>query len=735
MRWTNYSILSLLGATLALGGCSCGEDPPAKVTTCADLTCLDHQLCQEASGATPATCAPACEAGFAWNGSACEASATATCAPSPAAGSIAMRCELEHRTCDETTAGMATCTTCLDGYVEVGGACEARVTCTELMCSSQNRACEPQPNARCTTCLDGFIEDGVACRAPRTCADTECPSGQTCIEGAAGMDATCVAGSCPEGQVPRASGGGCVRCTVSCEGRAGGTGRVYPDVATLADTCICESQPGWFWDDGAFGGGDLRPCDEDGDGWVRVTARRAIERTADVAIRNNARCSLREIDRVLLENDDGVSREVALQATLELYEPERLDDPELLQDALDQGTLPAFPGRPLRADELNTLTKACVWKSDAQQQADFNQNGLEDVDEGHRDPRLADPTNPLVPLYDFSYFIEINRGWFEPAARAGDPGRYVISEKRRSATEPDEGRKLQLAPAPEDGGDHWRTCERQRDAAFEPAAPGFDFAEHDAPSWSGMGHHSQFRCLRIVTTASGAPHEATPDELTTAWTLNACTASGVSPPVAGAVAENPRDPVLTCTVPTTPDPRTTATAPVMLAVSKYVPYDDAFNTFGQPTYVRGCVNACAEHPDFCPGWSPDPLTNTAQCVGRTRDFGALYCGCGRGFAGPSCELACPGDLEAPASDGVGHLFTADLELAPRSGVWMCGSVTAGGGELTSDPQTSTTTWTLRGEIPAASTIPTDDLCAAAAADAGVGGGDAGCTWRVRSGAP
>lgn len=715
-----YSLRSaawgVLLAALALSGCSCGEEP---VATCAELTCTPHQLC--ASGPPPA-CQPACEAGYTWNGAACAQSDAATCRALPAPNSIRMRCEMENRDCLETTADRAVCGACAAGYVEVAGACVARVTCSELRCSAQNRQCEAGPVSSCTSCLEGFVEDGAACRAPLTCQDVSCMPGQTCVM-TPGMDATCRMGGCAEGEVPRASGGGCVRCFLDCSGRPGGTGQLYSEAATLADTCVCETQPGWFWDEGAGGGGDIRPCDEDDDGWVRVTAKRAADRVADRAISQNARCQTRSIARLRLENDEAQSRVVELPTPVALYEPERLDDPELLADAVAQGVVPLMLGRAPRAEELNTLTKACVWKATPEQQADFNQNGVEDVDEAHLDPRLDDPNDPLSPLYDYAYFVELSRGTYEAGATASEPGVYVIAEKRRDRGEADLGLRLPLAPGARDGGGHWQSCERRRDAGYVAGQPGYDFGAHDAPDeWNGMGHSSQFRCVRVVPSPTGRSNEVGFDQVGSEWTLNACTAGGSHPPLSG-LLPNPSDVAVTCAESLVPDPRTSTTAPVLFAVSKYLPYSDRFSAEALPSYLRGCINECAVHADRCPGY--DPVLFAAQCVGDHDDFGLLGCGCGRGFAGPSCELSCPGDL-ATVTNGVGLLFTSPtLGLVPRTGTWMCGSATLGGGVAAARIPTTTSSWTLRGEIPLQQ-VPTTELCAL---------GANGCDLRVRAGTP
>lgn len=712
------TLLAVLWALALADGCG-SSDPK----TCADLTCSPRQICQEGE---PPECIAACEIGFAWNGSRCVESVVATCRPLPADGSILLRCEMEQRACLEAQPGQAVCGSCKAGFVEVGGACVARQTCDELACSRQNRQCEANPNAACTTCLQGFVEDGGACREPKTCNDVTCMPGFSCTQ-TPGFDAECRMGGCAANEVPRASGQGCVRCFLDCAGRPGATGRVFPGAATLADTCVCETQPGWFWDEGAFGGGDVRPCDEDGDGWVRVTAKRALDRTDDRAVRDNARCDVRSITTVRLVSDEGGTRDVALSRPAQLFEAERIDDPELLADAVAQGSFAQPEGRPFRAEELNTLTKACVWKATNEQRADFNQNNVEDPDEAHDDPRLDDPNDPLSPLYDFAYFVELNRGWYEAPATGAAAGTYVIQERARAQAPVDPTLALPLAVAMSDGGEFWRQCSRLRDAAYREGTPGHDFARFTTGgTFTGMGHASQFRCLRVVSQPTGRAHEATPEQIAAEWTVSRCVPGETRGPAAAVDATNPSEPAFTCTLSATPEPRTSTTAPVLLAAAKYLPYDDEFNIVaGRPTYVRGCVNECRERPFLCPGY--DPIDAGAQCVGAPRDFGRLQCGCGRGFAGPGCELACPGDLGS-AVDGVGSLFTSpSFEAAPRQGIWMCGASTSGGSApLVGQVAGSTRTWGLVGDIGTPATVPTTEACAP--------DGSGGCTYRLRGSA-
>jgi hypothetical protein len=437
---------------------------------------------------------------------------------------------------------------------------------------------------------------------------------------------------------------------------------------------------------------------------VRINAQKPLDNQQDLALRSQARCEVRRIDRFVLENDFAEQREIALPAPLALYEPERSDDQRLIDDAVALGRLATYGGRTFLAEELNSLTKACVWKTRPEQSADFNDNGVEDVDEGHDDPALDDPIDPLSPFADFAYFIETHRGWFEPPG-ANLHGSYRIREKSRLAAEPDPAQRLALGYPPSAGGDHWRRCDRFPDSSYVAGRPGFDFAQYDDPQrWRGMGHHSQFRCLRLVGATSGRSNEVTRGEAAAEWVIQRCLPAGGSnpaPDLPGLSGGNPSDPQLGCQdvlAADLPDPQTSSTAPIFMAAARYLPHDDDFTSFGRPDYVRGCVNECATYPFRCPGYEPLASANTAQCVGDLDDFGRLSCGCGKSFAGAGCQIACPGDLTAGTT---GELFTsADLDLAPRTGWWLCGrgALSVGGPQLQTTG--STLGLSLRGEIPA-----------------------------------
>ncbi|MFO0726360.1 MAG: hypothetical protein U1E65_21420 [Myxococcota bacterium] len=634
----------------------------------------------------------------------------ATCLPAPAAGSILSTCEAGNRACVTESSTAAHCGACKPTFTEVGGQCQASMDCATLNCGAQHRDCDPNPNGHCTACSMGFVEEAGACRAAKTCADLTCDPGKTCVANPNG-DAECRAlAVCGQNQAPKADGSGCVTCQINCGARLGGTGMIYSTVTTLGDLCICETQPGFFWDDGAPGGGDIRPCDRDRDGWVRDTARKYID-GQDVALHENARCTVRTIDKFRLVNDALQSLDVTLPTPKALYEPERNDDQGLLDDEVVQGHLPRY-GRNLKAEELNALTKACVNRRTREEHADFNLNNVEDVDEGHDDPAFMDtPGNPQGSFSNFAYFIEAYRGWYEAPANGELYGAYVIREKSRSTSEPDPGLLLPLVQDPAEGDEYWRLCVRARDPDYMPAKAGFDFAKYTTVTSStvfGFGHHSQFRCLRVVSQASANPQEVTVTAAQEQWTLNQCEAQATHAPVGNGL--NPSDPELVCQrLMAIPDPRTSTTPPVVWGIARYLPEDDSFNQYSaghaprgkQPAYTRGCINECARFPFNCPGYDPDPTANRAVCTGLVNGFGRLACGCAKGAGGTQCEIGCAGDLSSGAD---GYLFTPmDYDPVSREGYWLCGHPST----TVEDPTDGN--YTVRGEVPSAVT-PSAPLC-------------------------
>ncbi|HEY3444906.1 MAG TPA: hypothetical protein VGK67_01030 [Myxococcales bacterium] len=729
---------------------------------CQETTCKAHQACTPATGTAAAQCAAACTDGYAWDGAAlvcvapgCEQlgcasknrecvgdagarscagclqgyaeDATsqecvtwATCDATPPQASIAADCAAKFRLCLENFPGQAACTDCLDGHVEVNGLCETKVTCAEVGCAAYDRLCEELPNAHCTTCVAGYLEDPASknCRKPLKCKDLPaCPSGQICFESNNGGDAACRSASdCGADSAPT-EGGACAPCPRDCASREGGVGP-YLARATKFDTCICETKPGYFWDPGNYGG--IRACDADRDGWVKVQAW-AVLVGDDEVLKTNARCEVRVVDRIVLHNLAGQARTVALTTALSLYESQRNDEQSLLDDAYHSSPakLPQYPGGALKVEELNSLTKYCTPATALGQSVDFNDNGKDDVDEWQKDPSLVDASDPIKAFSDYSYFAELNRGWYEGPAAGQSAGSYHIAEKSRASNALDGQRvELHYGPLPA-GKDYWRSCDLKRDSAWRSdlsKEAGMDFGQFATPvepqtgddlaglpEWTGMNLSSQFKCLKIV--ASVDPATALPNEITKAdaeanYKINTCPRTGVWGPdtlPTGAAAANPSEPSLSCTVvATVTDPGLSPNGPpVYLAAANYQPYRDQFNALSGE-YVRGCVNECREHPGADPAWGKagcpgyaEGMFNRAQCVGDTTNFGKLVCGCGMSFLGSSCEQGCP----------AANLMSNYTGLAPRKGTWLCGRTTLSQGVTLKEPTGATTTYKLLAEVP------------------------------------
>ncbi|TVR04891.1 MAG: hypothetical protein EA398_00935 [Deltaproteobacteria bacterium] len=125
-------------------------------------------------------------------------------------------CEDLRRACiDSDGAADARCGDCLDGFVEVGGACiedePSALGCSELepACADSGRTCVEGvdgEDASCGACLDGHVSEGSACRLLLTCSMAECAQeNRTCDERGPTEDAVCggclpsfelVAGAC-----------------------------------------------------------------------------------------------------------------------------------------------------------------------------------------------------------------------------------------------------------------------------------------------------------------------------------------------------------------------------------------------------------------------------------------------------------------------------------------------------------------------------------------------------------
>ncbi len=538
------------------------------VVTCDGLNCAqDNRDCIPNTDDADATCG-GCTMGFRENNGVCEPEPQANCQPG-AELSILVQCNEQSRLCVENDNG-AECGGCVEGFAEDPNTqqCTRRL-CIDINCAELGRECDGEPLAECGGCREGLIPVDAnnpqsACRETTTCNDITCEDGQFCVE-RDGQDAQCSTWPCLDvnndpdlNQAYSDFAGGCVDCGLVC-GARGETGRIWPFTLDRSNRCVCETEPGFFVDEaGAF---VARPCDDDNDGWVRESARNAVE-SQDQTLRVNARCDVREVDRFVLQNEfrqtldvklcvEGIVGSFACEADADcevgrcnegscdciepspvaLYETVRNDDQGEL-DTANNVDAPAYlgpgvRGRRLLAGEVNPLTRACISAT-----GDYNDNNVADITE-YQGMALENATPEEQIFMTFAHFIEIHEGGYERLL--GDEfGRYVIKERSRCEQETFPVQYDEVA------GDYWRSCTRNRDADFDRlgdnALIGYDFAHWSCPEgaetcdfppppivtgavdeipnhgiceegvvlppvdgvWRGMNHHSQFKCVQVV---------------------------------------------------------------------------------------------------------------------------------------------------------------------------------------------------------------------------------------------
>ena len=356
-----------------------------------------------------------------------------------AAGSLACVCERDGG-CDESlTCINGGCRPCEDGrlgcecdladdgdrdhclapyWCKAGRCVDDLRSCVDLEaeCLEQGRRCEGEPRAQCTTCKSPeFVSDGLGgCEPASEVCPEVCPGDTFCLSLSQETAPSCVPAPCGDAAAWHPRLEECVPCGGACPDDATTTGRLWP-TTTNDGLCVCETRPGHYFD-AAYNALAARPCDEDGDGWVRNTARAFVD-SGDAALRENARCDVLSIDRVVLRNELGQERQLlgaddptlGFRDQLDLYEPVVLDSAAAVDD--DEISRPAYGARAFSPAELNPLTKAC-----ATELADFNANGVPDVQENALS--VVDE-QWLRPFAQLSYFAELHRGWVAPAAAAG----------------------------------------------------------------------------------------------------------------------------------------------------------------------------------------------------------------------------------------------------------------------------------------------------------------------------
>lgn len=414
-------------------------------------------------------------------------------------------------------------------------------------------------------------------------------------------------GSCGDNQAwnPYLPTPACVDCSRPCN-LPGETGHPHPTTA-LNGACVCETLPGYYFS--LSGAGLASPCDEDGDGWVSLSARPNIL-SPDPAIAATAKCDLRTIDRVVLVSEGGsasTGTTILLADTdlgvtsLDLYEENKRDNQGLLDD---DNNAPAYGQTALRASEVNSLTKICVSAV-----GDYNANGVPDIEEHDTHAVSTQPgwqpdvTSLFQAYARFGYFVELHRGWYENGA-------YYIQEKQRG---PSAGIDWKLPITYAGDATFWNQCDRRTDSAFDPDAPaiGMDFARYNgAPHDATMFHHSQFKCVQVVAADQASePHQVPISEIDQ-FDFNRCSVSAAGTPVQGT---NPSQPILSC------ESVSAAQGDVGFAAVRYVDY----NASGE--YVRGCVNQCVESPVLCDPDYDGTIGLETVCDGDVNNFGKILC--------------------------------------------------------------------------------------------------------------
>lgn len=576
-----------------------GECVP--VLTCSEVGCgLANRLCVPQSANADASCA-ACRGGYAEVNGICLKNTLASCSGS-GVNAIASTCDAQGRDCISGSNGDE-CGGCVVGKLENSSTllCEDIVTCASLACGAENRECESLPNGRCTECKPGFVEDRASstCRPVVTCSQLTCPADEACIEAGVNTDARCQTG-CAQGSLW--NGTRCEPCP-PCNG-VGENGRL--DTTTLSGACICKTNPGYFYslaaDVGTFA------CDADGDGWVRESARNSLE-SNDPLLRTNARCELRKIDRVVLRNELLQEREVLLDVPLSLYETDRNDDDQIFNALWSQRGLPSYGASDhVTAASVNRLTKLCHHP-----RADYNDNGVPDVEEFEGSDLAPGFRADQRPFNVFSYFAELHTGRYEPPT-SGVYGRYRIEEKSRLTTALETERvAIEFAPA---DPTHWRECSVLRDSAATTQSPavGMDFAKHaDTGAFTGMHHHSQFKCVVVdAQPIASKPWTRSPsDVVAQELRLNRCEL-GVG---SAAQTLNPTLLDIDCQW---VDGASAQPGDVRFAGVTYTDYGPGLT---RPTYLRGCVNDCILSLPECPFYDVNP--SGVSCDHDENNFGAF----------------------------------------------------------------------------------------------------------------
>ncbi|MEQ9498064.1 MAG: hypothetical protein RIT81_14430 [Deltaproteobacteria bacterium] len=722
--------------------CVDGSAGPVCVDTCASLGCgINRRDCTAGATIVDDAVCGACEPGYVENQGVCALDPAATCTAG-VPGSIEAACASRFRVCEEHTNG-ASCGACTDGravdprtgqcveveacgdgqcfdgefchYPQDGRAPECRLRCPSGMAMTEAGACIA---CGAVSCGGGEIH-GALVEGQCVCED------QTFCAYNSDSGARCRANPCGPQEAVSTLGGACTSCNVTCGNDDGETDRVWPWRDQFGG-CFCETQDDYYQPYG--GGATAMACDQDGDGWINVTAQNAflsastgVNNVPDEATLANFRCARRTIDRIRLVNEFGQRRDIGLCGTdgvvldwapgqapaaclngpnvVTLAESDTLESDNLLSS--DDVQFPNLGARKLKAVELNALTKAC-----ASVEADFNLNGTTDLLEQQplNRTQLPGSTDAELLFRAAAFFVETHAGYYQAPGAGAGPGVYVVEERSRC------GDDFPLGYQVNEG--YWRGCERRRNPSFDGLTPTasrvtMDFAQfgcadgtgscdvapplttgtstdgdnvvdHDVCAlraagqypiadvpWRGMNHHNQFVCAQI---GAGTAHYRVPtSELSSPANADPAFDFNSCAAVTCAGEAGCEESFARDGEPTQPE----------------VPNLDCSYTAGTaiPADAVGFVSArfaqLTEQEPYVRGCINEAVEFSDLCPGYTAnpeavltsanrgDSGKLVCACGLEYAGPNCEFACP---QRAGTDGKLHFGgpeRTDLTLAEQ----------------------------------------------------------------------
>jgi len=508
--------------------------------TCANLRaanmCLPNQECLEMNGMDATCTAGTCVAGFKWTGTACVMCQSANCANEPSCsgdGGLAATCSLQNRECNQV-GQLATCGACRPGFTELPGTdggqgtCIAVPTCGSRTCSLL-QYCETSSGTPTCTSLP-CTQPGFAVGSNTMCS----PCSRSCTgPGLSGRlwpfkagDDSCVCETLDGYYFGSGNNAEAAKCDADNDGWVREEALAVRSDPALRANSRCNIQlvdRVRLFDEYGLSV-DVLSCST---GLVKASLA-----LADAGVPNGGVGILG--DGGLAPGPDGGAACPAA-VPLELVETEFNDVGRTQVSAAS----PRYGsgGRFLNPAELNSLTKGCITTT-----GDFNDNAVDDIAEVQTNlPTRPNVTANRARLENFAYFMELNTAY--------TVGRtLVIKERSRcDATFPfryasDAGTEPYVSDA---GAPYWRTCSRGREPSFNLAsgAPGYDFAQFicDFPSggcnivppphpsivaptdpnfvlmrkhglcdlnglppadgrWRGMTHHSQYKCVNVVST-------------------------------------------------------------------------------------------------------------------------------------------------------------------------------------------------------------------------------------------